>query len=91
MSTRKLVRGIGKKTETVTVGYDAEVVQDHENLYLFTGGTAIASATESIHGDRFIVAVKSGENDFVVENRREAVDALEDIGRFYLAVKAGEV
>lgn len=91
MSTRKFVRGVGEKTEVVTVNYDVEIVEDEESLYLISGGLEIAWASEEVAGDRFLVSVQRGEKDFYVPNESEAVDALEDIGRFYLAVKAGEV
>lgn len=91
MSRQKLIRGIGEKTETVVVGYDAEIVGDGDGIYLISDEIEIASASEEFVGGSFLVTVQRGENDFYVPNESEAIDALDDIGRFYLAVKAGEV
>lgn len=89
MSERKFVRGIGEKKEVVEVSYDAEIVEDTESLYLVVGGTEIAFTSEA--GNKYVVSVFAGVNDFYVTSEVEAIDALADIGRFYLAVKAGEV
>ncbi|WP_100514424.1 hypothetical protein [Mycobacteroides abscessus] len=91
MSTRKLVRGIGEKTEVIKVNYNAEIVEDEENLYLVCAGSDIAWASEEVGGSRYVVSVFAGGSDFFVPNEIEAIDALHDIGLFYLAVKAGEV
>lgn len=91
MSTRKLVRGIGGKTEVVTVNYDVEIVEDEEILYLVFEGSDIAHASEEVGGPLYVVSVFAGVNDFFVTSELEAIDALDDIGRFYLAAKAGGI
>lgn len=60
MSTRKLVRGIGENTEVIKVNYNAEIVEDEENLYLVCAGSDIAWSSEEVGGSRYVVSVFAG-------------------------------
>lgn len=84
MTARKLVRGIGEKKT-----YALEVVADSDGFFLMSGETELASASEGLRGEEYLVSVQEGAHDFYVRNESEALDALEDIGLFYLAVKRG--
>lgn len=87
MTARKLVRGIGEKKT-----YALEVVADSDGFFLMSGETELAYASENVcNDDEFLVSVQEGAHDFYVRNEFEALDALEDIGLFYLAVKRGDL
>lgn len=87
MTARKFVRGIGEKKT-----YQLEVVGDSDGFFLMSGETELASAFESVSNDyEFLVEVQEAAHDFYVRNESEALDALEDIGLFYLAVKRGDL
>ncbi|MBN7517064.1 hypothetical protein [Mycobacteroides abscessus] len=94
--TDTLVRGIGEKTVVTKTTYSGGVSEtSYRHLVLEVGKEVLATSAPH-HEDHtasgeWLVSIAVSPNEFWVRNREEAIDALDDIGRFYLAVKAGEV
>ncbi|WP_457062737.1 hypothetical protein [Mycobacteroides abscessus] len=92
-----VLRGLGNKREELVkkTFYEVQVVTTGDDkIALQAQGRELAWAYPSgTTTKRWLVGFTGldTENDFYVRDRENAVDALEDIGRFYLAVKAGEV
>lgn len=93
----KVLRGLGKETEVPTTKtvFEVQVVDTGMGRVLLErDGRALAKAEPASYTSKlWMVEFISleGRNDFHVVSEEHAVDALEDIGRFYLAVKAGDV
>ncbi|AVP42090.1 hypothetical protein KIP48_gp41 [Mycobacterium phage Naca] len=85
------IREIGKIVSEVGV----EVVEiSSERLELRAGDNVIASAVVDDWSGKYLVDIKSVSdhtNSFFVPDVGEAVDALEDIGNLYLALKKGDL
>ncbi|QGJ97102.1 hypothetical protein SEA_PETTERN_56 [Mycobacterium phage PetterN] len=85
------IREIGKIVSEVGV----EVVKiSSERLELRAGDNVIASAEVDDWSGKHLVDIKSVSdytNSFFVPDEGEAVDALEDIGNLYLALKKGDL
>lgn len=92
----EVLRGLGKETkvQVTKTQFEVQICEiSGGELVLETGDRVLARGYASGHvGTSWLVCLSiNWENDFYVTDKENAVDALEDIGRFYLAVKAGEV
>lgn len=94
--TDTLVRGIGEKTVVTKTTYSGGVSETCYGHLVLKVGKEVLATSAPHHEDHtapgeWLVSIAGSPNEFWVRNREEAIDALDDIGRFYLAVKAGEV
>ncbi|AKU42405.1 hypothetical protein AVT30_gp40 [Mycobacterium phage UnionJack] len=84
-----------REVGTIVVETKIEVVKiSSEHLELRAGDKVIASAAVDDWSDKYLVDIKlvsDYTNSFFVPDEGEAVDALQDIGNLYLALKKGEV
>lgn len=93
----EVLRGLGKGTEVPTTKtvFEVQVVERGDGQVVLESGEKVlawAGASSTVEPHWIMgFSVIDVENDFYVRDKENAVDALEDIGRFYLAVKAGDV
>lgn len=96
--SNEVLRSWGEEVEVVVTQKVSQVRVEREesdgSLRLVVGDIEVATADKAARSGKCLVILRVPDrnyNDFYVSDESEAVDALEDIGRFYLAVKAGEV